>query len=244
MKKFKTGQKVYWRDPAGETSGVYEVYDNKCSDIIFISNGVSEAEVYPDELYPLSQKVIFRKWSVDGSVIALFPEQILEECPEIVVSYDFESGGFDKADYDFVMNTTVQANQKEYKNLLEKLKEEGYDALEIISKPIELYHLLGMMDVIANKLITSIYITDFATHDRKSIVENNAERPFIWQVRDSGTWLYFLNEPDWKKRIVGSIEIYKSSSKENIYYLFDGDEFYPVFEQTVLKMATEETKNE
>ncbi|KAA6302842.1 MAG: hypothetical protein EZS26_001012 [Candidatus Ordinivivax streblomastigis] len=39
--KYRKGQKVYWRDPAGETSGVYEVCDNKRSDIIeFIFNSL------------------------------------------------------------------------------------------------------------------------------------------------------------------------------------------------------------
>lgn len=65
MRIFKKGQRVYWNDPAGETSGEYEVLDPKdeCNkdftedDIedfdersILIGNGVSEAEVYASEL--------------------------------------------------------------------------------------------------------------------------------------------------------------------------------------------------
>lgn len=72
MRKFKNGQRVYWNDPADETSGEYTVLDaheEKYSDytdedvkdyddrIILIGNGVSEAEVNAEELdivYPLS----------------------------------------------------------------------------------------------------------------------------------------------------------------------------------------------
>lgn len=65
MRKFKKGQRVWWNDPADETSGEYKVLDPKDeynSDtaeedivdfdyrIILIGNGVSEAEVYAEEL--------------------------------------------------------------------------------------------------------------------------------------------------------------------------------------------------
>ena len=68
MRKFEKGQKVFWNDPAGETSGEYKVYDafeEKYADltdedlevleefddrIILIGDGVSEAEVYAAEL--------------------------------------------------------------------------------------------------------------------------------------------------------------------------------------------------
>ena len=65
MRKFKEKQAVYWNDPAGETSGVYEVLDTNeeynagiteaeilefDSRVLLIGNGVSEAEVYAEEL--------------------------------------------------------------------------------------------------------------------------------------------------------------------------------------------------
>lgn len=65
MRKFKEKQAVYWNDPAGETSGVYEVLDTNeeynagiteaeilefDSRMLLIGNGVSEAEVYAEEL--------------------------------------------------------------------------------------------------------------------------------------------------------------------------------------------------
>lgn len=70
MRKFTVGQKVYWNDPAGETSGEYTVldpldernkdyteedikdYDDR---IILIGNGISEAEVNAQELLYLSE---------------------------------------------------------------------------------------------------------------------------------------------------------------------------------------------
>lgn len=65
MRKFKKGQKVWWNDPANETSGEYEVLDPKdeynadtteedIADfddrIILIGDGTSEVEVYAAEL--------------------------------------------------------------------------------------------------------------------------------------------------------------------------------------------------
>jgi len=236
---FKTGQKIFWRDPENETSGVYEVYEKTSDFTYLIRNGFSEAEVYEGEMYDLSQKVIFRKWVVNGvSLIALFPEQELDDRPCIVASYDMEDQ-WCEAEYDFVMNATIPANKDEYAELEAELRKAGYDKLEIIRKPLSVCQLLGMMDSIAHKLITSIYITDFTKHDRKSIVDSEAKRPFIWQVYPSGTWLYFLDEADWKKRLCGRIEAYKSSSIENLYFMFNEDEFYPVFEKTIIKMLNE-----
>lgn len=70
----QTGAKVWWNDPAGETSGEYEVLDvpfkfdeqgelvdpeNFSLDtIILIGNGCSEAEVTPNELTPLYPDLI------------------------------------------------------------------------------------------------------------------------------------------------------------------------------------------
>lgn len=69
MRTFKKGQRVYWNDPAGETSGEYTVIDPKdeynkdfteenTADLdermIVIGNGTSEAEVYASELDILS----------------------------------------------------------------------------------------------------------------------------------------------------------------------------------------------
>ncbi|MDR2085788.1 MAG: hypothetical protein LBP72_01300 [Dysgonamonadaceae bacterium] len=124
----------------------------------------------------------------------------------------------------------------EHPKLLEKLQKEGYDTLEVQSDPLSLCRLLGTMDRIAQQLITSIYITDFTIHDRKAILESKAGRAFIWQVRNSGTWLYFTDEADWKLRLSKWIEFYQNASTENLYYHFDGKEFYPVFKKQILEM--------
>lgn len=56
----REGMLVYWRDPAGETSGVYTVWlthnteDEIDEDtIVLIANEVSEAEVTVSELRPV-----------------------------------------------------------------------------------------------------------------------------------------------------------------------------------------------
>ena len=61
----KKGASVKWNDPAGQTSGVYQVYDIRseeegiaADDIILIGNGYSEAEVYAHELEGLEEDVM------------------------------------------------------------------------------------------------------------------------------------------------------------------------------------------
>ena len=57
---FHPGQRVFWRDPAGETSGYYTVCsgnddeeDPSEDDIILICSSASDVEVYPCELRSL-----------------------------------------------------------------------------------------------------------------------------------------------------------------------------------------------
>jgi hypothetical protein len=241
MKRFKKGQKVYWRDPAGETSGVYEVYQKK-GEIILIGNGFSEAEVYACELFPLSQKVMFRRGMTVPDIIALFPEQILDENPQLVASYDSHEM-FDELDFEFMMDVTFPAYTSECSDIIAKLKDEGYDKLEMIAGETTVYKLLGMMGEIARSLIKSHLITDFTGYDTKSIMKSNAKVPFIWQVRDTGTYIYFFDNPDWRKRLLERIEDYKYLNHENLYFLYDGEKFHPVFLKTVLEMATKDSEN-
>lgn len=64
----KVDNKCYWKDPAGETSGIYTILeirynpndiDDALTDdtIILIGNGYSEAEVTLNEIYGLTDKV-------------------------------------------------------------------------------------------------------------------------------------------------------------------------------------------
>jgi hypothetical protein len=102
---------------------------------------------------------------------------------------------------------------------------------------ITVYKLLGVMGEIARSLITSMYITDFTTHDTKAILDSNAKAPFIWQVRDTGTWLYFFSSPDWKKKLSERMEYYIKNNIENLYFIYDGEKFHPAFLKTVLKIV-------
>lgn len=56
MKDFiREGAKVYWLDPAHKTSGIYDVVKVEMpiedDSIVLLSNGVSEAEVTPNEVF-------------------------------------------------------------------------------------------------------------------------------------------------------------------------------------------------
>ena len=60
---FHPGQRVFWRDPADETSGYYtvcsgndDVEEPSDDDIIRICSSASEAEVFPCELSPVFKK--------------------------------------------------------------------------------------------------------------------------------------------------------------------------------------------
>ena len=235
MCDFETGEKVYWRDMEDKNSGVYKILEKTGEYAYHIGNGVIEIEVCAGEIFELHQRVQFRKWAFSGEVIAIFPEQELDDMPKFVAS--FQIGDDEKeAEYDFVMEATIATGKNEYEPLLKELKEHGYDALEVIVEKVDMYKLLGTMDLLAQKLIPSIMITDFTVHDRKAITESNMNRKFIWQVRNSGTYLYFMDEPDWKKRLSERIESYKIMNKENLYYMYDGEDFYPVYKETVLEL--------
>ncbi|KAA6302839.1 MAG: hypothetical protein EZS26_001009 [Candidatus Ordinivivax streblomastigis] len=138
------------------------------------------------------------------------------------------------------MELTSPAYTPECSGIIAELKDAGYDQLEIIAEEMTVYKLLDKMGEIARNLITSRHITDFTNHDTKSILDSNAKTPFIWQVRDTGTWLYFLNESDWKKRLLDRIESYKFLNHENLYFLYDGEKFCPIFLKTILEMASKE----
>ncbi len=101
MRKFKKGQKVYWNDPADETSGEYEVYnthEEKYADltdediedyddrIILIGDGYSEAEVNAAELAiinPLSTEEMDELNTATSHINSL-REELLRKMTEIV----------------------------------------------------------------------------------------------------------------------------------------------------------------
>ena len=97
--------------------------------------------------------------------------------------------------------------------------------------------LLKIMGKIAHQLITSNFITDFTKHDTDFIIKSQGAVRFIWQVRDTGTWLYPYNEWDWAKRLIERIDAYKSMGVSNLYYYYNRDKLVPVFESDVRIIA-------
>ena len=105
MRKFKNGQRVYWNDPAGETSGEYTVldaheekYQNYTDEdvedyddrIILIGNGHSEAEVNAEELdilCPLSPEDIHEVQAMQEAMQDL-RQDMLKMMRETVSKYD------------------------------------------------------------------------------------------------------------------------------------------------------------
>jgi hypothetical protein len=98
------------------------------------------------------------------------------------------------------------------------------------------------MGRIARQLIKSIYITDFTTHDTNTINTVDGQVRFIWQVRDTGTWLYMYNEQDWAQRLIERIDCYKDMGVSNIYYYYNKKKLVPIFENDAIKIAEEHIK--
>lgn len=148
MKQFRKGQWVWWNDPAGKTSGLYQVLDPQEENnadvaeedaaqfddrVILIGNQAgSEAEVYAQELStPKSLRVVFRRRTNNGtsSIIALFPDEITDEGQCLVLSY--EPGHQGQASYQTVIRNSVDAKKKEYEPLLAELRGLGCAQLQI-----------------------------------------------------------------------------------------------------------------
>lgn len=133
-KIIKKGTKVYWNDPAGETSGMYKIAKDvnvNEDNIALINNEYSEAEVFLDELV-FEELVVFRKFLGSNEIIALFPEQ--EWNTSEVVSY-MHTGQHSGAHYHHVIKGSTPATEEEYKSLLDELTNiVGYPNLRIIKK--------------------------------------------------------------------------------------------------------------
>lgn len=133
-KIIKKGTKVYWNDPAGETSGMYKIAKDvnvNEDNIALINNEYSEAEVFLDELV-FEELVVFRKFLGSNEIIALFPEQ--EWNTSEVVSY-MHTGQHSGAHYHHVIKGSTPTTEEEYKSLLDELTNiVGYPNLRIIKK--------------------------------------------------------------------------------------------------------------
>lgn len=58
---FQVGQKVFWSDPAGETSDVYTISKIIDDDTVLVTNEHSEAEVYISELMHLDEVYVCKE---------------------------------------------------------------------------------------------------------------------------------------------------------------------------------------
>ena len=97
--------------------------------------------------------------------------------------------------------------------------------------------LVIIMGKIARQLIKSNYISDFNTHDTSAIEKTEGKIRFIWQVRDTGTWLYLYNKQDWAERLIERIDYYKGAGISNIYYYYNKKKLVPIFESDVRFIA-------
>ncbi|MDR1459495.1 MAG: hypothetical protein LBI60_04710 [Bacteroidales bacterium] len=97
--------------------------------------------------------------------------------------------------------------------------------------------LLVIMGKIARQLITSNFVTDFTIHDTNTIKETGEKVRFIWQIRNTGTWLYMYNEQNWAERLIDRLDYYKSSGTSIIYYYYNKKKLVPIFESEVRDIA-------
>jgi len=105
--------------------------------------------------------------------------------------------------------------------------------------------LLHIMGKIARQLIKSQYIKDFTEHDAGFVSNTEGAVRFIWQVRDTGTWLYLYTEQEWEERLLERIDYYRQAGISNIYYTYDKQKLHPIFENEVkylVKKRIEERK--
>lgn len=136
------GMPVYWKDPAGETSGLYITNDNFLFEvedeeenilpddrIIDITYGYSEAQVYPCELYPIGKKALARK-TRDGSITLLFLETVIDADNEIHCCYN-ESSFIEMPLSRFIEQKLV-CTPNEYAPVINELIEMGIGSMNTV----------------------------------------------------------------------------------------------------------------
>lgn len=100
------------------------------------------------------------------------------------------------------------------------------------------HRLLIIMARYANMLIKGFH-EDFTVIDTEAIKKRDSQVRFIWQVRDTGTWLYHFDEPGWEQRLLERINYYKGN---NIYFYYNKKKLRLIFESDVRKIAGERIK--
>lgn len=135
MREFNIGQKVYWNDPGGLTSGYYNVLDNHAKDymnwtekdiaegdtrIILVENGVTEAEVYAGELqcvFDFYQDVKMTSWEriyfsipANNEEDAINQVNTITSCVRDMEEYDSEEL-YTETLHDTIEPMTLEANK-------------------------------------------------------------------------------------------------------------------------------------
>lgn len=75
-------------------------------------------------------KVVFRKYKDDGSIIALFPEELWSKTGYDIACYQ-HIGQHGSADYDTVIQQSAPTTPEEHRELLNELKSISYDDLKV-----------------------------------------------------------------------------------------------------------------
>ncbi|WP_303067647.1 hypothetical protein [Alistipes indistinctus] len=100
--------------------------------------------------------------------------------------------------------------------------------------------LLRRMVPIAHALMTG-FQTDFTVHDAEFVCKTQAKQPFIWLVRELGTRLFPIQEPDNLRFALENIEIYARSYKNDfVLYYYDGHCLRPIVPATVRRMIQQD----
>ena len=111
--------------------------------------------------------------------------------------------------------------------------------VESTYNPMTKEKLLETMGTIVKKLDIA-FQTDFTEYDTKFINETDAAKPFIWMVRQYGTWLFRIEHIEEIQRLVEYMDAYRKESY--MLFRYDTTELKPVFPHTVRQWAENELK--
>lgn len=196
MRQFKNKQWVWWTDPAGETSGWYQIldtfdernaevreediaeYDDR---IILIGNGYSEAEVYAAELSSPRVRVVLRQWSDHAvqEVVALFPDIETNTERHTILTLE-PKGRSDEAVYQEAIRNSEEITEKMCAPLLAELRNAGFEQVQVITH--REYQHEQIMEYAAEladlKLAQEFNKLPSAFHNRKGGIKKEYEDAF------------------------------------------------------------------
>ena len=82
----------------------------------------------------------------------------------------------------------------------------------------------------------SLYIRDFAYHHARYVRRTDAKNPFLWLVRENGTYLYDLTTKEDVSGLTVTMDIHHDQC---CLFHFDGFHLRPIFPQTARDMLTQ-----